>query len=85
MKSRFLAQRGPLSKLSWTFKYLDPFLPKINGGPTMLVSLLGPKHGGPPGPLGGAIPVLLDYFGVPNRSPGHSYYFWEIFIPGHPY
>ena len=26
-----------------------------------------------------------NYFIVPNRSPGHSYYFSMIFLPGHPY
>ena len=25
------------------------------------------------------------YSSLPNSSPGHSYYFWTIFLPGHPY
>ena len=25
------------------------------------------------------------YSDVPNSSPGHSYYFLRIFLPGHPY
>ncbi len=29
--------------------------------------------------------AFKDYFGLPNSSPGHSYYYWAIFLPGHPY
>ena len=34
------------------------------------------------------VPLMLEcqhILSVPNRSPRHSYYFWAIFLPGHPY
>ena len=33
------------------------------------------------------VPLMLEcqhILSVPNRSPRHSYYFWAIFLPGHP-